>query len=100
MPPASNSASERKPMQTTAIDLSNNVRHPFADYSLSDAVKLADSNRSLNLLPPVESLAEAREVVQGMSSRAGGTWTTGMAALDVLDAAIENRDLRASCRLI
>ncbi|MEX6780477.1 hypothetical protein [Pseudomonas aeruginosa] len=87
-------------MQTTAIDLSTNVRHPFADYSLSDAVKLADSNRSLNLLPPVESLAEAREVVQGMSSRAGGTWITGMAALDVLDAAIENRDLRVSCRLI
>lgn len=87
-------------MQTTAIDLSNNVRHPFANYSLSDAVKLADSNRNLNLLPPVESLAEAREVVQGMSNRAGGTWITGMAALDVLDAAIENRDLRASCRLI
>ncbi len=100
MPPASNSASEQKTMQTTAIDLSNNVRHPFADYSLSDAVALANNNRNLNLMPPIESLAEAREVVQAMSSRSSGTWITGMAALDVLDAAIENRDLRASCRLI
>lgn len=88
-------------MKTNTIDLSGsaNVRHPFADYSLSDAVKLANSNRDLNLLPPVGTIAEAREVIQGMNSRAGSTWITGMAALDVLDAAIENRDLRASCRL-
>lgn len=89
-------------MQTNALDLSGvtNVRHPFADYTLTDAVRLANNNRSLNLLPPVQSLGEAREVVQHMASHAGFTWITGMVALDVLDAAIENRDLRASCRLI
>lgn len=89
-------------MQTNTIDLSGgaNVHHPFADYSLTDAVRLANNNRSLNLLPPVQTLSEAREVVQDMATRAGFTWITGMAALDVLDAAIENRDLRESCRLI
>lgn len=87
-------------MQTTALSLSSNVHHPFADFSLSDAVKLANSNRSLNLLPPVESLTEVQEEVRGMYGRSGGTWITGMAALDVLDAAIENRNLRESCRLI
>lgn len=89
-------------MQTNTIDLSGgaNVLHPFADYSLTDAVRLANNNRSLNLLPPVQTLSEAREVVQDMANHAGFTWITGMVALDVLDAAIENRDLRASCRLI
>lgn len=89
-------------MQTNSIDMSSLacVRHPFADYTLTDAVKLANNNRNLNLMAPVATLTEARDVVQDMHSRAGSTWITGMAALDVLDAAIENRDLRASCRLI
>lgn len=89
-------------MQANSIDMSNvaNIHHPFADYTLADAVKLANNNRNLNLLPPVESLSEAREVVQAMVNRAGFLWITGMAALDVLDAAIENRELDESCRLI
>jgi len=89
-------------MQTSTIELSGtaNIGHPFADYTLADAVQLANSNRSLNMLPPVGSLSEAREVIQSMYDRAGCNWTTGMAALDVLDAAIENRDLKQSCRLI
>ena len=87
-------------MQTHTIDLSGsaNVRHPFADYSLTDAVRLANNNRNLNLLPPVQTLSETREVVQDMANHAGFTWITGM--VDVLDSVIENRDLRTSCRLI
>lgn len=89
-------------MQTNTIELSNaaNIGHPFAEYTLADAVRLANDNRSLNMLPPVGSLSEAREVIQSMHKRAGCNWITGMAALDVLDAAIENRDLKQSCRLI
>ncbi|HBO2935084.1 TPA: hypothetical protein L4R50_000078 [Pseudomonas aeruginosa] len=89
-------------MQTNTLDLGGgtNIQHPFADYTLTDAVRLANNNRSLNLLPPVQTLSEARDVVQHMATHAGFTWITGMVALDVLDAAIENRDLRASCRLI
>jgi hypothetical protein len=34
-----------------------------------------------------------------MAKRASHLWCTGMAALDVLDAAIDGRDLRQSCRL-
>lgn len=89
-------------MHTNTIDLSGsaNVHHPFADYTLTDAVRLANNHRSLNLLPPVKTLSETREVIKEMATRASFTWITGMVALDVLDAAIEGRDLHVSCRLI
>ncbi|MDX1366879.1 hypothetical protein [Pseudomonas sp.] len=76
------------------------VSHPYADYSLQDAVRLADTHRQLILQPPPASLEEARDVVKLMMSTAYHVWITGMAALDVLDAAIDGRDLAESCRLI
>jgi hypothetical protein len=60
-------------------------------------VRLAVANRQLQQLAPPASLVEVREVIQDMANR-GGLWMTGMAALDVLDAAIDGRDLRQSCR--
>lgn len=59
----------------------------------------ADSHRQLILQPPPASLEEARDVVKLMMSTACHAWITGMAALDVLDAAIDGRDLAESCRL-
>lgn len=81
------------------VDALPSVSHPYTEYTLQDAVRLAVSNRQLQLLAPPTSLAEVRLVIQGMVDR-GGVWMTGMAALDVLDAAIDGRDLRHSCRFV
>lgn len=75
------------------------VAHPYTEYTLHDAVRLAVSNRQLQILPPPANLEEAREVIRAMAAR-GGVWITGMAALDVLDAAIDGRDLTQSCRIV
>lgn len=81
------------------IDALPAVFHPYTEYSLQDAVRLAVSNRQIQQLAPPTNLVEARQVIQDMASR-GGMWMTGMAALDVLDAAIDGRDLRQSCRFV
>lgn len=49
--------------------------------------------------PEPKNLIEVRETIEDMAKRASHLWCTGMAALDVLDAAIDGRDLRQSCRL-
>ncbi|MFL1449133.1 hypothetical protein ACI77O_12130 [Pseudomonas tritici] len=72
--------------------------HPFTKYCLTDAVALANDNRNLNLLEPVTSIQEARDVIRVMANRAGCNWQTGMAAMDVLDAAIDKRDLMVDSR--
>lgn len=76
------------------------IKHPFADYCLTDALHLATGNRSLCLKPAPTSLEEAREVVREMQARSSFTWITGMTALDVLDAAIDGRDLAQSSRMV
>jgi len=75
------------------------INHPYADFSLLDAVNLAVSHRKLCQQPAPTSLKEARETIQEMWASASHLWTTGMAALDVLDAACDGRNLRESCRL-
>lgn len=81
------------------IDALPAVSHPYTEYTLQDAVRLAVANRQILMLQPPTNLEEVRQVIQGMADR-GGVWMTGMAALDVLDAAIDGRDLRQSCRFI
>lgn len=82
-------------------DLGNlsQLKHPFADYSLENAVQLAIDTQGILMKPAPTNLAEVREVIAGMEKRATRPWVTGMAALDVLDAAIDGRDLSQSCRL-
>lgn len=75
-----------------------NLTHPFTEFCLADAVALANNNRRLNMLPEVTTLSEARSVVEDINSRTDHVWMTGLAALDVLDAAIDNRDLLQSSR--
>lgn len=72
------------------------IDHPFTKFSLADAIYLANDCRELNALDPVSSATEAREVIQGMLDTASGNWLTGKAAMDVLDAAIDKRDLKQS----
>ncbi|MCC8345301.1 hypothetical protein LNN35_21295 [Pseudomonas stutzeri] len=75
------------------------IRHPYADYGLDEAVRLAVATKRIRMEPEPKNLIEVRETIEDMAKRASHLWCTGMAALDVLDAAIDGRDLRQSCRL-
>ena len=89
-----------KLMKTKPDDLlfgMKDVRHPFEDYCLSDAMKVARGIASLNDLE-VNSAQQARELIKKSMASAGHLWITGMAALDVMDAAIDGRDLLKSNR--
>jgi hypothetical protein len=75
------------------------IRHPYGDYGLDEAVRLAVATKRIRMEPEPKNLIEVRETIEDMAKRASHLWCTGMAALDVLDAAIDGRDLRQSCRL-
>ena len=77
-----------------------NVKHPYEVYCLEDAIGLANAKRTLNREPLVISLEQAREVVRSMLASRQHNWITGACALDVLDAAIDGRDLLTDNRLI
>lgn len=77
-----------------------NLHHPYDEYCLADAIRLANSERSLNCEPPVTSLEQAREVVKSMVPTVQHNWITGSNALDVLDAAIDGRDLTVDNRRV
>ena len=76
-----------------------NLKHPLEDYCLADAVRLANAEQSICLKPNVTSLIQAREVVKAMFKSMSHTWITGCCALDVLDAAIDGRDLKTDNRI-
>lgn len=76
------------------------IKHPYTEYSLAEALGLAVGHRQLCLKPAPTSLEEAREVIREMADVSGFNWITGKAALDVLDAAIDGRDLTNDNRLI
>jgi len=86
----------------STIDLNSlpAINHPYADYSLVDAARLACGQRKMSLQPGPTTLEGVREVIRDMISRAPFNWITGQAALDVLDAAIDGRDLQKDCRLL
>lgn len=97
-----NTAESRKaPMSAplTSLDALPVIRHPYAEYGLDDAVRLAVDTKRMRMEPEPKTLIEVRETIEDMAKRASHLWCTGMAALDVLDAAIDGRDLRQSCRL-
>lgn len=76
-----------------------NLNHPYTKYSLGEAVALTKGSASFNDTP-IESLAAARAEIQRVMKATRHTWLTGLATLDVLDAAIDGRDLLADCRLV
>lgn len=79
-----------------------NVKHPYSDYRLSDALQLAQNIAQLRATERIElkSAEQARQVVKESLASAGHLWITGMTALDVLDAAIDGKDLLKNTRLI
>ncbi len=74
------------------------VRHPYTEYTLADAVKLALSNAQLFEHKVPASLEEVRAYFHEMVARSGHNWLTGAAALDVLDAAIDGKDIAENGR--
>lgn len=74
------------------------IKHPFTKYALSDAVELAVSNAEMFKHKVPTTLEEVRSYISDMQSRAGHQWLTGYAALDVLDAAIDGKDINKDCR--
>lgn len=76
------------------------IKHPYAEYKLSDAVLLARHTANLRNCKPVHSLIDAREVIKEASARSQHLWITGNCALDVLDAAIDGKDLSLRSRLL
>lgn len=76
------------------------IKHPYADYKLSNAVALAKQLDSSAFDAPTASLVDARDVIAHVVAQIQHQWITGYCALDVLDAAIDGRDLTTNCRLI
>lgn len=75
------------------------VKHPFTDYTLAEAVKLAVGHAEAFFHKRPETLVEVRAYIQGMTDRVNHNWLTGAAALDVLDAAIDGVELSGkTCR--
>lgn len=84
------------------MNLSNlpDIKHPYTDYSLIEAVNLAVENAKMFDRKVPQSLEAVRDYINDMASRSGHNWMTGAAALDVLDAAIDGKDLRSNCRFL
>lgn len=74
------------------------IRHPYVEYSLSEAVNLVNNERLFAGLPKAANLAEVRETLGLMLRSSGFMWITGMAAMDLTDAAL-GRDLRGNSRI-
>lgn len=76
------------------------VRHPYTDYRLKEAIDLAQQHARTFDNPVPETMEEVRVYIKEMASHAGHIWITGMAALDLLDMAIDGRDLLAGNRIL
>lgn len=87
-------------MSTTLTFGQPDIKHPYKEYRLSDAVQMAVGLASIRRREPVTSLQLAREVVQDELSVCGFSWITGYVAMDILDAAIDGRDLHNDSRLL
>jgi len=73
-------------------------QHPKTDFTLSQAVTIAVGNATVAGDKPPTTLAEVRKTLRDMERSMKHVWLTGMAALDLLDAELDGRDLSASCR--
>ena len=85
------------PLQVCTSELPD-VRHPYIEYSLSEAVNLVDNERRYAGLPKAANLGEVRDTLGLMLHTSGFMWITGMAAMDLVDAAL-GRDLRGNSRI-
>ena len=76
------------------------VTHPHTNFTLAEAIRIAVDHATTFDRKVPESLEEVRRYIQEMARHTGHHWITGYAALDVLDAAIDGKDLSAHSRLI
>lgn len=77
-----------------------NISHPYTNYSLGEAVALAVNHAKMFGHDSPQTLREVRDYIQGIQDRSDHQWLTGYAALDLLDASIDGRDLKGDCRLV
>lgn len=75
-----------------------NIQHPFTNYSLGEAIALAVNNAKMFGQKVPTTLRETRDYISDMMQRMDHQWLTGYAALDVLDAAIDGKDITKECR--
>lgn len=81
-------------MSTSAMRLGEvqNIAHPYAEFTLAEAIQLAKNYQSLHGEPEPISLADVRAVISDMAKSIEHLWVNGMVALDLLDAAIDGKD--------
>lgn len=72
--------------------------HPKTDFSLTQAVMIAIGHTTLSGKKEPATLDEVRSTLREMDNAARHTWLTGMAALDLLDAELDGRDLSSDSR--
>lgn len=75
------------------------LQHPHAQFTVRDAVELALEASQEDQKPRPRTLRQVRDTIQVKCDALPHIWLKGMAALDVLDAAIDGRDLAESSRL-
>jgi hypothetical protein len=76
------------------------IQHPYTKYSLGEAVAWAINNAQLFGRTKPSTLIEVRDYCLKIQSRMDHQWLTGYAVLDVLDAAIDGRDLKSNSRIL
>lgn len=84
---------------TLSIDSLPEVRHPYSDYTLKEAVNLAVSSAKNFGLPLPVNLNDVREWFREGVSRGSHVWITGLVALDLLDAAIDGKDIKQNSHI-
>lgn len=75
------------------------LQHPHAQFTVRNAIELAVKASEEEQKPQPRTLRQVRDAIQARCDGLPHIWLTGMAALDVLDAAIDGRDLAESSRL-
>lgn len=73
--------------------------HPHCDLTLTHTIKLAQQEARMFGLPNPNSLEDVRSQFKRAFQNAGFVWITGMAALDLLDAVIDGKDIRKHARV-
>lgn len=76
------------------------IQHPYTDFSLGQTIALAVNNAKAFFRKEPKNLQEVRDYFQDQITRVGHQWITGYAALDLLDAAIDGKDIRKNSRLL
>lgn len=75
------------------------IKHPYSDYTLSDAVKLARTIVSISG-EPLNSLEDVRKIIDRSRRDCRHTWITGDVAMDLLDSAIDGFDIEMGTRMV